>query len=64
MWNSLWLQNKNIFDQKNLLYAATHSEHLRVMHWRLILEEFGPNIQHIYGNEIIVADELFMMQDH
>ena len=28
------------------------------MHWRLILEEFGPNIQHISEVENIVADTL------
>ena len=40
----------NVFsDHKNLVYAATLSESQRVMRWRLILEEFGPNIQHIAG---------------
>ena len=28
------------------------------MFWRLILEELGPNIQHIYGVDNIVADTL------
>ena len=32
------------------------SESQRVMHWQLILREFGPNIQHIYGVENVVAD--------
>jgi hypothetical protein len=36
-------------DHKNLVYAALVSESQRVMRWRLILEEFGPNIQHIAG---------------
>ena len=49
----------NIFSyHKNLVYAATLSEYQRVMHWRLILEEFGPNIQHIAGVDNIVADTL------
>jgi hypothetical protein len=45
-------------DHKNLVYAATLSESQRVMQWRLILEEFGPNIQHIPGVDNIVADTL------
>jgi hypothetical protein len=28
------------------------------MRWRLILEEFGPNIQHIAGIDNVVADML------
>ena len=43
---------------QNIVYAATLSEYQRVMRWRLILEEFGPNIQHIAGNANIVADTL------
>ena len=34
------------------------SESQRVMRWRLILEEFGPNIQHIDVVDNIVADKL------
>jgi hypothetical protein len=34
------------------------SESQRVMRWRLILEEFGPNIQHITGINNVVADML------
>ena len=46
----------NVFsDHKNLVYAATLSESKRVMLWRLILGEFGPNIQHIAVVDIIVA---------
>ena len=38
----------NVFsDHKNLVHAATISQSQRVMRWRLILEEFGPNILHI-----------------
>jgi len=49
----------NVFsDHKNLVYAATLSESQRVMRWRLILEEFGPNIQHIAGVDNIVAGML------
>ena len=49
----------NLFlDHKNLFYAANLSESQRVMRWQLILEEFGTNIQHIYGIDNIVADML------
>ena len=35
----------NVFsDHKNLVYAATLSESQRVMLWKLILKDFGPNI--------------------
>ena len=45
----------NVFsDYKNLVYAATLSKYQRVMHWRLILEHFGPNIKHIFRVENIV----------
>ena len=30
-----------------MLYTATVSESQRLMRWRLIIEEFGPNINHI-----------------
>ena len=46
----------NIFSyNNNLLCAATLSEYQRVMHWRLIIEESGPIIQHIAGVDNIVA---------
>ena len=45
-------------DHKNLVYDATLSESQRVMLWQLILKEFGPNIQHIYGVDNIVADTI------
>ena len=44
----------NIFsDHKNLVYESQ-----RVMWWRLILEEFGPNIEHIAGVDSTIADTL------
>ena len=43
---------------KNLVYAATLGEPQSLMRWRLILEEFGPNIQHIAGVDNKVADTL------
>jgi hypothetical protein len=50
----------NVFsDHNNLVYAATVSEQSqRVMRWRLILEEFGRNTQHIAGINYVVADML------
>ena len=49
----------NVFsDYKNLVYASTLSESQRVMRWRIILKEFGPNIQHIAGADNIVPDTL------
>ena len=41
-----------------MLYAATLSESQRVMSWRLILGEFGPNIQNIAGFDNIIFDTL------
>jgi hypothetical protein len=46
-------------DHKNLTYEATLSESQRIMRWRLILEEFGPQeIHHIAGVDNIIADTL------
>ena len=41
-----------------MVYAATLSESQMVVRWRLIIEEFGPNIKYIYGVDNIVADTL------
>ena len=43
-------------DHKNLVHAATISQSQRVMRWRLILEEFGPDIKHMSGENNVVAD--------
>ena len=45
-------------DHKNLVHAATMSQSQRVMRWRLILEEFGPDIKHIKGEDNVVADTI------
>ena len=34
------------------------SQSQRVMRWRLILEEFGPDIKHIKGEDNVVADAI------
>ncbi len=43
-------------DHKNLVYKHFNTE--RVMRWRLILEEFGPELRYIKGEQNIVADAL------
>ena len=43
-------------DHKNLTYKNFNTE--RVMRWRLILEEFGPDLNYIKGEKNIVADAL------
>jgi RNase H-like domain found in reverse transcriptase/Reverse transcriptase (RNA-dependent DNA polymerase)/Integrase zinc binding domain len=43
-------------DHKNLTYKNFNTE--RVMRWRLILEEFGPELLYIKGERNIVADAL------
>ena len=49
----------NVFsDHKNLFHAATLSGSQRGVIWQLILQESGPNIQHIAGVDNIVADTL------
>ena len=41
-----------------MVYVATLGESQKVMLWRLIIKEFGPNIQHIAVVDKIVADTL------
>ena len=49
----------NVFsDNTNIVYVTTLSESKRVMRWKLIIEEFGPNIHHIAGVDNILADML------
>ena len=45
-------------DHKNLVYKATIRASQRVMQWVLILEDFGPNIQHIPGIDNKAVDTL------
>ena len=57
--NILFGYKINVFsDHKNLVHAATMSQSQRVMRWSLIIEEFGPDIQHISGDDNIVADAI------
>ena len=41
-----------------MVYVATQSEYKILMGWRIINENFEPNIQHIYVVDNIVAVEL------
>ena len=43
-------------DHKNLVYKHFNTE--RVMRWRLVIEEFGPELKYIKGESNIVADAL------
>ena len=43
-------------DHKNLTYANFNTD--RVIRWRLIIEEYGPDLRYIEGPKNIVADAL------
>lgn len=46
-------------DHKNLTYKVFNTE--RVMRWRLIIEEYGPELRYIKGHHNVVADTLSRM---
>ena len=49
----------NLFSyHNNLVCFSSLSQSKRVIHWRLIIEEFGTNIEHMAGFDIIVAGML------
>jgi transposase InsO family protein len=59
--NILLGQQITVFtDHKNLTYKNFNTE--RVMRWRLVLEEFGPDLQYIKGERNIVADALSRLE--
>ena len=41
-----------------MIYAETQSEYQTLIHWKVILNGFGPNVQHIDGVDNIVVDTL------
>ena len=43
-------------DHLNLLYKRLASAQL--IRWRMLLEEFGPSVEHIKGEKNVVADAL------
>jgi hypothetical protein len=43
-------------DHKKITYAKITSD--RVMHWRLLIEEFGPEFRHIKGKNNLIDDSL------
>ena len=47
-------------DQKNLTYKMFNTE--RVMRWRLILEEFGPELKYIKVENNVVFDALYRLE--
>ena len=48
-------------DHKNLTYNKSNTE--RVMRWRLILEEFGPELKYIKGENNVVANTLSRLEN-
>jgi hypothetical protein len=47
-------------DHKNLTCKNFNTE--RVMRWRPVLKEFGPDLQHIKGERNVVADALSRLE--
>ena len=47
-------------DHKNITYKIFNTE--RVMRWRLILEEFGPELKYIKGENNVVSDALSCLE--
>ena len=55
----LWGQTITVYtDHKNLMQDALGLTSGRVYHWRLLLEEYGPTIEHIKGIHNMVADAI------
>ena len=57
--NILLGQRIKVFtDHKNLVHESELKTSQRVMRWRLLLEEYGPEIEYIKGPKNVVADAL------
>jgi len=55
----LWGQRIKVYtDHQNLIRDAIGSSSARVQRWRLLLEEYGPEIVYIKGPDNTVADAL------
>jgi hypothetical protein len=55
----LWGQRIKVYaDHKNLIQDALGLTSDHVYRWRLILEEYGPEVMHIKGINITVADAI------
>jgi len=44
------------YDHKNIVHGNLSND--RIAHWRLLLEEYGPEYVHVSGKENIIADVL------
>ena len=51
-------------DHKNLEYVNSTATSQRAMRWRVLLEEFGPQITYIKGVHNTVADEISRLDRH
>jgi hypothetical protein len=47
-------------DHQNILYNKLSSD--RIIHWQLLLEEYGPDYVHVSGKDNVVADALSRME--
>eukprot|EP00957_Ditylum_brightwellii_P034687 2629328-Ditylum_brightwellii.AAC.1 len=43
-------------DHENLTYKNFNTE--RVVHWRMVIKDFGPELTYIKGNDNVVADAM------
>ena len=59
----LWGQKIIVYtDHQNLIREALGSTSDRVLRWRLLLEEFGPEIEYIKGIDNTVADAISRLE--
>ena len=49
---------KVMTDHKNLVYDSIKMTSQRALRWRILLEEYGPQIEYIKGDDNSVADAL------
>ena len=47
-------------DHQNILYNKMASD--RIVRWRLLLEEFGPEFRHVAGKDNVIADALSRLE--